>query len=213
MTNLNDLGMDFQLSHLEQSDLEQSPVAQFDKWMQEAIQSDVADANAMVLSTVDDESLVSSRVVLLKFYDDNGLVFFTNYNSPKAKAIATHPQAAGLFWWPQFERQVRVQGHVSKISEKYSDEYFQVRSKDSNIAATISKQSEVLTNKQAFYDAYEQLKQEVESQENIQRPNYWGGFCLSIDSIEFWQGGNHRMHDRFKYVKSDSGWQINRLYP
>lgn len=213
MANLNDVGHEYQLSHLEESDLAKTPMAQFDIWMKEALAANIPDATAFVLSTVDQDSQVSSRVVLLKYYDDNGLVFFTNYNSPKAKAIEAHPGASALFWWPQFERQVRVQGTAHKIAAKYSDEYFAKRDKNSNIAAVLSRQSEELEDKQAFIEQYKASQIQHEHSDNIPRPEYWGGLCLSIETMEFWQGGSHRIHDRLKYSKQGDGWKINRLYP
>lgn len=213
MTNLNDLGEDYQLSHLEEGDINPNPVKQFEIWINEAISANVKDPNAMALATADAQGVVSNRMMLLKYFDDNGFVFFSNYESPKSQALSSHPQAALLFWWPKLERQVRIQGTVAKLDKKHSDLYFEKREKESNIASTLSKQSQILHDKQVFIDHFQQEKENLKNQNQIPRPDHWGGFILTPSNIEFWQGGPHRIHDRIAFEKDGASWQMNRLYP
>ncbi|HET9843963.1 MAG TPA: pyridoxamine 5'-phosphate oxidase [Gammaproteobacteria bacterium] len=212
MTNLNDLGRQYELSHLEEHDLKPQPLEQFQLWIQDAIEGKVKDPNAMVLSTVNAQGLVSSRLMLLKYFDKNGLVFFTNYHSPKAQALQEHPQATLLFWWSEFERQVRIDGLVEKLDSEHSDAYFQKRERESNIAAMLSKQSTPLNDKKSFIDLFEKERNKS-SDDALIRPPFWGGYLLKPVYYEFWQGGPHRLHDRLVYRKIKEDWEITRLYP
>ena len=212
MANLNDIRRDFGLSHLEESDLARDPIQQFELWIQEAIQSNVKDPNGMALATADAKGRVSVRMMLLKYFDQNGFVFFTNYESLKGRMVAENPHASLLFWWPDFERQVRVEGLIEKLDQKHSDEYFNERLFESNIAALLSKQSRVLSDKQAFIDEVEQARKEFHSKP-ILRPDYWGGYILKPHYFEFWQGGTQRLHDRLVYQMKNDRWSITRLYP
>lgn len=206
---------EFSLSHLEESDLTPDPFKQFENWLEEAIASDHPEPNAMSLSTVDKQGKVSVRMMVCKAIDERGFHFVTNYNSAKGQALTDHPQAALLFWWPLLERQVRVTGITQKMTPLESDHYFFKREYESQLSAILSKQSQVLSDKQQFIDEYEHLRDSA-SKASIQRPIHWGGFILVPTEFEFWQGGLHRLHDRFCYKRpneASNAWDIVRLYP
>ncbi len=213
MTDLNNMGSQYTLSHLEETDLNSNPIEQFDEWMKEAIKSQAPEPTGMTLATSDKHGVVRTRTVLLKFYDDNGFVFFSNYESAKGQAIADNPNVSLNFWWPSFERQVIIQGQARKLDAKHSDEYFAKRPKESNIAAIVSKQSHPLGHKQSLIDDYDKMIDESKTLSQVKRPPNWGGYVVTPVEIEFWQGGAHRLHDRLRFYKTVSGWDINRLYP
>lgn len=213
MTNLNDLGKEYALSHLEETDLASNPVEQFRKWITEAIQAKVKEPNAMALATVDADGQPHCRMMLLKYFDDRGFVFFSNYQSTKGHDLEHAPKAAMVFWWPHFERQVRIEGSISRLDDKHSDEYFAQRDPESNIAASLSKQSQVMTDKQDFVDKFEEMRSNIDKSPSLSRPPHWGGYVLSPERVEFWQGGPHRLHDRLSYEKNGDEWSISRLYP
>lgn len=216
MIDLSQLEKEYSLSHLEKSDLASNPFEQFNAWLQDAIAADILEPNAMSLATVDKQGHVSVRMVLCKAIDENGFIFFTNYNSPKSQALLAHPQAAVQFWWPALERQVRIEGITEKTNSIDSDTYFSQRDQESQLVSSISKQSQVMHNKQDFINEYEALKNEQLHAPALTRPDYWGGFILKPTKFEFWQGGLHRLSDRLCYQKSslkDQSWEIVRLYP
>lgn len=217
MVDLTQLEKEYTLSHLEKSDIAANPFEQFNIWLEEAITADVIEANAMSLATVDKMGYVSVRMVLCKSIDENGLVFFTNYNSPKSQALLAHPQAAVQFWWPTLERQVRIEGITEKLNSIDSDAYFSQRDHESQLVSVISKQSQIMANKQDFINEYEALKnKQSPNLPPLTRPDYWGGFVLKPTKFEFWQGGLHRLSDRLCYQKLDlqkDVWEIVRLYP
>lgn len=212
MTNLNDFGNEYQQPSLEESQLLADPFKQFEVWMLHAINNQELEPNAMSLATVSADYQISMRMMLLKYFDENGFVFFSNYNSQKAKSIAQIPHAALLFWWAKSARQVRIQGKVCKLEAKHSDQYFAKRAIDSQCAAIVSSQSSVLANKLTLLEKYRQTKQQYAGQ-TIPRPDYWGGYILKPDLFEFWQGQPHRLHDRFQYQKTQAGWEMHRLCP
>jgi pyridoxamine 5'-phosphate oxidase len=197
---------------LVKSDLLPSPISQFQKWFHEATQSGQLEPNAMTLATVNKDYHVTARTVLLKSVDELGFVFFTNYLSPKAQALKAVPKAALVFWWPTCQRQVRVTGTVSLLEEALSDNYFASRPQDSQIASSISKQSEVIPNREYLLDKFNQMQQAVKDQK-IPRPDFWGGFRLFPLTVEFWQGREHRMSDRFEYRHNGHHWEIVQLSP
>ncbi len=207
-----DIRKDYKLQSLNETELAADAMDQFGIWWNEAIKSDIDEVNAMTLATCDKNLIPHARIVLLKDFDENGFVFFTNYNSHKANEIAENHNAALLFFWKELERQVRIEGLIEKIAENESDEYFQSRPVGSRIGAWASPQSSVIPsrevldeNTQKWLDAFG---------DNIPRPAHWGGYCLIPRTIEFWQGRSSRLHDRFLYTRANSSnWRIERLAP
>jgi pyridoxamine 5'-phosphate oxidase len=191
--------------------LNSSPISQFDLWFSQAKEKGELEPSAMTLATVNKAYDVSARMLLLKSFSSDGFVFFTNYQSLKAQCLQEIPKAAMVFWWPLCQRQVRITGQIILASVKQSDDYFHQRSRDSRIAAIISKQSAVIPNRDYLLKEFDKLAKE--SDENLVRPEYWGGYVLQPHTIEFWQGRLHRLHDRFLYSKKDERWEIVQLSP
>lgn len=198
---------------LNREDLSENPFDQFDKWMQQAIDLEIYDPTAMSIATVSEVGQPSLRIVLLKHFDREGFVFYTNYGSRKSEELDGNPRISLLFPWNIIDRQVKVCGIAEKISAAESLKYFFSRPKDSQIAAIASKQSKVLTSRSLLLNQFESLKQKFKAGE-IPFPDYWGGYRVVPHEIEFWQGGANRLHDRFRYLKGeDDTWQIDRLAP
>lgn len=213
MTNLHNFRKDYMQDTLSISEVDQNPIIQFEKWMQEAILSEVvAEPNAMTLVTSTPDGKPSARVVLLKSFNEEGFVFFTNYESRKAIELIKNPHSSIVFDWHMMERQVRIEGVAKKVSEEESDKYFYSRPKGSQIGAWVSPQS-------TFIDGREELEArqaKIESDFNdkpITRPLHWGGFVLQPHTIEFWQGRQSRLHDRLIYIKTGDEWMLRRLAP
>lgn len=212
MTNLNDFGNEYNHPALEKSHLLEDPFKQFESWLLHAIQNQEIEPNAMTVATVNKNYQVSARMMLLKYFDENGFVFFSNYLSRKASALKEIKQAALVFWWAKSARQIRIEGIIDRLDEKHSDQYFSKRSKSSQCAALASKQSEILENKDILLSRYQKLKEEAATK-SLTRPPHWGGYILKPNLFEFWQGRPHRLHDRFVYQRQDEKWTINRLSP
>jgi pyridoxamine 5'-phosphate oxidase len=188
------------------------PFSQFGHWFDQALESGIAEPNAMTLATADREGKPRARVVLLKALDENGFVFYTNYRSDKAAELKDNPHASLLFLWLDLQRQVRVEGRVEKVSVKESDEYFALRPKGSQIGAWASPQSKEITGRPFLEQQFRDFEKKYEAGE-VPRPPYWGGFRLIPERMEFWQGRQSRLHDRLVYEKSGSQWTIKRLAP
>lgn len=188
------------------------PFKQFALWLDEAKKNEI-EPTAMTLATVNAHYDVSARMVLMKNFDETGFTFYTNYSSPKAQDLTAIPKAALVFWWPHSQKQVRITGHVQLLSAQTSDEYFQQRSRESCLGAMASKQSSVIPNKDYLIERYKKLEEKFKDISIIPRPEYWGGYILIPQSIEFWEGKPHRLHDRFLYTKSSTGWQKKQLSP
>ena len=209
--NIADLRKDYKLAALSRADSDLLPSKQFAKWLEEAIAAQLPEPNAMTLATVDQAGRPSTRVVLIKEFDDRGPVWFTNYHSRKGQQLAANPFAALQFHWVELERVVRIEGRVEKISAQESDAYFASRPLDSRIGAWASPQSEtissraVLLARAAEYAAKFML--------NPPRPPHWGGYRLLPDRFEFWQGRSSRLHDRIQYRLDAGVWKIERLAP
>lgn len=191
----------------------ENPFAQFSIWYQEAAEHpDIIDHTAMTLATVDEQNKPSARVVLLKEFNEQGFNFFTNYLSRKGSEIAHNANVALLFWWPQLEKQIRIEGTAEKLSASASDRYFQSRPRGSQLGAWASEQSMVIPNR-------EHLEQRLANFENrfgdgkIERPIHWGGYSVKPECIEFWQARAHRLHDRFLFKLQTGAWQMQRLAP
>lgn len=214
MKDIFDLRRDFSLQTLDESEVNNNPIIQFEKWFNEALDSQVLEPNAMDLCTVNSEKKPSSRIVLLKQIRQEGFVFFTNYNSQKAKDIEGNNNVSLTFVWHELERQVRIQGIVSKISEKESDSYFELRPQGSKLGAWASPQSEVIPNRAYLEGLVLAFNLKFEGKE-VPRPSNWGGYIVVPLTIEFWQGRKSRLHDRIKYkqVSQTDKWTIERLAP
>ena len=197
---------------LRREELNPDPVAQFSQWFIQATELEVHEPNAMTLATVDQDGMPCQRTVLLKYYDKDGFVFFTNYGSRKAAQIAANPKVSLLFPWITLERQVIIQGHAEKISTAESLRYFASRPRESQIGAWVSNQSEVITSRKFLMQKLAEIRDKFQHGE-IPLPSFWGGYRVVPEAIEFWQGDPARLHDRFLYRKQDAGWAIERLSP
>ncbi len=197
---------------LKESDVSSDPVKQFDQWFLEEFRADPNEANAMFLATSTKEGKPSLRTVLLKDFGETGFTFFTNYTSRKGNELNENPFAALLFFWKESERQVRIEGPVEKVTTEESDQYFHKRPSDSQLAALASHQSSVIENRGVIEKKFTELKIKYQHS-NIPLPEYWGGYKLIPDKIEFWQGRQNRMHDRILYTKENGTWKIERLAP
>ncbi len=198
---------------LDESDVAAHPIKQFDLWWSELLQSKVDEVNAMTLATASADGFPSARIVLLKGYDEQGFVFFTNYNSYKGQQLEENPRACLVFFWKELERQVRVTGLIEKVSAAESDAYFHSRPHSSRIGAWASPQSQVIPNRELLKAKEEELKTAFEGKE-IPRPLHWGGYRVRPITVEFWQGRPSRLHDRIQYsLEEDGSWKIERLAP
>jgi len=204
---------DFSRPPLLIEELESDPIVQFEKWFREAWDENYPMPHAMSLATASAEGLPTVRTVLLKGYDPHGFVFFTNYGSRKAKQISNNPQAALLFPWVRLGRQVTVAGHVEKISKSESVQYFLSRPRGSQLSAWASAQSTVISSRAILESAFATVKRRFAEGE-VPLPDFWGGYRVDPDSIEFWQNRKDRLHDRFLYNRGENGaWRIDRLMP
>lgn len=205
----------YTLSSLTEHELPSAPHTQFDRWLEQAVESQQPEPNAMTLATTGSDLRPNTRIVLLKGHDARGLVWFTNYESRKAHDIAGNPYAALQFYWATLQRVVRVEGIVEKTSAADSDQYFSARPLGSRIGAIASPQSQVVANRQVLEEAFERIEKEVaDSGQPPVRPQSWGGYRLVPQRWEFWQGRDSRLHDRLCYVKNQQNeWQIERLAP
>lgn len=198
---------------LDAGDLDSSPFRQFDLWMREAVETHLLEPNAMSLATVSPEGQPSLRTVLLKGFDERGLVFFTNFQSAKARDLTTNPRVACLFQWLPLERQVAVTGRADKISTAESLKYFLTRPRDSQIGAWASRQSEVITTRSLLEQKFAEMRAKFSSGQ-VPLPDFWGGYRVTPNTFEFWQGRPNRLHDRFRYSRQLEGpWKIERLMP
>jgi pyridoxamine 5'-phosphate oxidase len=197
---------------LRREELNPDPVVQFSDWFRQATELAVHEPNAMTLATVDESGMPFQRTVLLKYYDREGFVFFTNYGSRKSKQIGTNPKVSLLFPWITLERQVIIQGEAEKISSAESLRYFASRPRESQIGAWVSNQSEVITSRKFLMQKLAEIREKFEHGE-IPLPSFWGGYRVRPQAIEFWQGGPARLHDRFIYQNCGGNWEISRLSP
>lgn len=210
---LSEIRTEYQVASLSESDVLSNPFQQFDKWFREALEAEVLEVNAMTLATATPDGKPSARIVLLKGLDEKGFTFYTNYHSDKGQMLAANPYAALTFFWPELERQIRIEGKAEKVSHEESDEYFTNRPKGSQIGAWVSEQSHIIKSREELDKRLEELTAHYEN-EPVIRPPHWGGYRLLPSSVEFWQGRPSRLHDRLKYTKGNEGfWKLDRLSP
>lgn len=210
---LHDLRKDYSLAGLLEEDLDADPIAQFRTWFADAQDAKGIEPNAMTLATADRDGNPSARTVLLKGLDEQGFVFYSNYQSAKGTQLAENPRAELLFYWAELERQVRVHGTVSKLDAASSESYFRSRPVGNQLGAVVSPQSQVIASRDALDLEYEQLLETYADLE-VPMPEYWGGYRVVPESLEFWQGRKSRLHDRLRYRKGTGGhWIIERLAP
>jgi pyridoxamine 5'-phosphate oxidase len=210
--SIGEIRKDYLKSSLSENDVAIDPFTQFSKWWEEAINAHIEEVNAMTLATSTPEGFPSARIVLLKGFDQNGFVFFTNYTSKKGKEIEENPHVALLFFWKELERQVRIVGKIKKLDVAASDAYFNSRPEGSKIGAWASQQSEAIESRKIMEERVSAIEEKFKSIE-IFRPDFWGGYIVAPTSIEFWQGRSSRLHDRILYTKKEVHWDIQRLAP
>lgn len=197
---------------LSKSQVDKNPFIQFRKWMEEAIESKIPEPTAMSVATVGMDGFPQSRIVLLKYFDETGFVFFTHYQSQKGISIENNPKVSLLFFWPELERQIRITGIAEKTAEEISNNYFYSRPVASQISAVISKQSREIVSRRFLEKRVAEFLKHNKNQ-RPERPENWGGNVVKPVRFEFWQGRENRLHDRIEYEKQDNGWKIKRLAP
>lgn len=211
-STLSDLRKEYTLAGLDLTDVLPDPMAQFRQWFDAALRAGIPEPNAMHLSTVGASGRPNGRIVLIKEVSDAGFVFYTNYESRKGQELLGQPVAALTFFWPELERQIRIEGVVEKVSDAESDAYFASRPRGSQLGAWVSHQSQVIATREVLDIRQRELEAQFADQP-VPRPSYWGGFRLVPDALEFWQGRPSRLHDRIHYRKDSTGWVLERLSP
>jgi pyridoxamine 5'-phosphate oxidase len=212
--NLRDRRIQYETVGLDFDDLDESPIQQWHAWYIEAVEAELAEPNAMAVSTIDAEGMPDSRIVLVRGFDDDGLTFFGNYNSAKGQQIDANPVASAVFPWIGLHRQVRVRGSIEMLPRHESDAYFASRPRDSQLGAWASPQSEVIEGRDVLNQRHTEFAEKFGGAE-VPRPPHWGGWLLVPEVFEFWQGRPNRLHDRFRYRRDDvtQDWVIERLAP
>ena len=212
MVSLEEMRKQYDIAELNQNDLLESPTDMFRNWFEKIEDLEHIEPNAAILSTSTKKGKASSRAVLVKEFDERGFVFYTNYKSKKAQEIEVNPYGSLIFYWQDFERQVRIQGKIRKVSRSKSEKYFHSRPRLSQISVLASHQSKTLENREELDNKVKKLEKMYDGKE-IPLPDYWGGYILEHRNVEFWQGRRDRLHDRFVYTKHGRIWQIERLAP
>jgi pyridoxamine 5'-phosphate oxidase len=212
MTSIADLRREYASRALGEDQADADPIRQFTTWFDEAANAQILDVNAMTLATTTADGDPDARIVLLKGFDDDGFVFFTNYGSAKGRQLEASPRACLLFFWVELERQVRITGAVTKVSKSESDEYFHSRPFESQVGAWASAQSTMVDNRTVLETRYAELAAQYAGQA-VPLPAFWGGYRVAPEKVEFWQGRPSRLHDRLLYTRAASGWTRSRLSP
>lgn len=209
---LHSIRTEYKYAELTKSSIDKNPLKQFEHWLNDALNAKVTEPTALTVATVGNDGFPDSRIVLLKDFNENGMTFFTNYNSNKGMSIEKNPAVGLHFFWPELERQIRISGFAIKTSDEVSDHYFYSRPVLSQIAAVISNQSRKIPSREFLLERFESFKNNS-SGEIIKRPKNWGGFLVTPVKFEFWQGRESRLHDRILYEKENNNWLISRLAP
>lgn len=210
--NIADLREEYTKAKLDIHEVSDDPVNQFMKWFDNAVNSAIMEPNAMNLATIN-KGKVSSRIVLLKGVEEGAFLFYTNYESEKGQQIAQNSHVALSFFWPELERQVRIEGRAEKVAAEVSDNYFKSRPRGSQIGAWVSPQSQKIGSRTILEQRLTEIEKKFEGKE-VERPVHWGGYAVQPERIEFWQGRSSRLHDRLSYSKTENGdWKIERLAP
>jgi pyridoxamine 5'-phosphate oxidase len=213
MHTLSKLRMEYSKASLDVTTISSNPIEQFEKWFHEALEAKVLEPNAMNLSTINEHNRPSSRIVLLKSIEQDKFLFFTNYQSTKGKELNTNPACALTFFWPELERQIRIEGTADRVDDVRSEKYFQSRPRGSQIGAWTSPQSSIIESRQILEERALQIEKKFEGLDILPKPNQWGGFQVDPFVIEFWQGRPNRLHDRLQFSKVDGKWKVYRLAP
>ncbi len=213
MISLSELRKEYSKETLDVSSMGKDPIRQFEKWFDEAVRAEVLEPNAMTLSTVTESGRPSARIVLLKGIEHGKFLFYTNHQSQKGKELQKNPACALTFFWPELERQVRIEGITNRVDATTAEKYFQSRPRGSQIGAWASPQSTVISDRSLLEERMKELEKKYKDQELIPKPHQWGGYAVEPLKIEFWQGRPNRLHDRIVFYKTDEAWSIRRLAP
>jgi len=213
MNDFENLRKEYAKASLNTDSINADPVLQFEKWFTEAQQANVPEPNAMSLATVSADGRPSQRIVLMKGIEDDNFLFYTNYQSKKGLQLAINPACALTFFWPELERQVRIEGTVERVSPEKSTEYFQSRPRGSQLGAWASPQSSSINNRSILEQRLTEMEKKFEGLDKLPKPQQWGGYAVNPHTIEFWQGRPNRLHDRIEFTKVDGVWKVVRLAP
>jgi pyridoxamine 5'-phosphate oxidase len=213
MKPISEIRKEYTMASLELKTIDKNPIAQFEKWFKEALQAEVLEPNAMTLSTVTEAGRPTARVVLLKGIEKNKFSFYTNYQSKKGKELEHNPACALTFFWPELERQVRIEGVSERLETAVSEAYFQSRPRGSQVGAWASPQSSIIKDREILEARVKEIEKRFEGKEILPKPHQWGGYAVEPFEIEFWQGRASRLHDRIVYYKNEGEWVMHRLAP
>jgi len=213
MNKISEMRQHYDLATLDEENMDSNPMKQFFTWFEEARNADIIEPNAMILSTINKDGHPASRTVLLKGLEDDGFIFYTNYKSDKANEIEANPNVSLIFLWKKLHKQVRINGVAKKVSKDKSEAYFHSRPKENQIGAWVSPQSQVIADKSVLIERKNELVKKYEDVDYLPLPDFWGGYILEPQQMEFWQGRPSRLHDRLRYKLVEGEWKIERLAP